>query len=456
MNKLETQALMKRENLKADTYFLSLLQEAYRVSLLSEPELNRIQAEALSLLAGQVDTFTGGTSSSIKVETAENILESAFFTIGFYLKSLSDLNLALKILKENPLLQLYKTGRKLVEIQFYKAKQLFTTVQGNCLVINNYAYNATIKEGIPLFFATYDLNFAAHETPGSIDYPVSNDQMELVGIEYIYSYLKKLFWENRFCQKFSPIGINFLLRSYDGHYYDLLINVFELILTNALGCLLVNKKAVQLNIEPLDREYLQDILGNLSPEQLSSLMYDTMHQLCQELAITESFLVKHITDTATNLLANLKNALATNRLASVFISFKKSPPPTVIHFEDGVKIDDEQFRRIIDEIRSCRYLADKMALIQRNLHSITDLVDMLEGACLFGAEFDAFFRVLGDMELALLWKRVPPEAIVLSLHFTESEQEWQHRLATFLQSLAPTRKEKIEKLCAQLRQTRPN
>ena len=151
MNKLETQALMKRENLKADTYFLSLLQEAYRVSLLSEPELNRIQAEALSLLAGQVDTFTGGTSSSIKVETAENILESAFFTIGFYLKSLSDLNLALKILKENPLLQLYKTGRKLVEIQFYKAKQLFTTVQGNCLVINNYAYNATIKEGIPLF-----------------------------------------------------------------------------------------------------------------------------------------------------------------------------------------------------------------------------------------------------------------------------------------------------------------
>ena len=224
----------------------------------------------------------GGRSSSVKVETAANIWESVFYTIGFYLKSFSDLNLALKIIKENSLLQLYKRGRKLVEIQFYKAKQLFTTIQGNCPVINNYAYNATIEKGIPLFFATYDLNFAAHETPGSIDYPVSNDQMELVGIEYISGYLKKLFWENRFCQKFS----------------------------------------------------------------------------------------------------------------------RKS--------------------------------------------------------CLFGAEFDAFFRVLGDMELALLQQRVPPEIMDPSLRFTERGQEWQHRLAAFLQSLAPTRKEKIGKICTQLRQTKPN
>ena len=456
MNKLETQALLKRAHLKADTYFTSLLQEAYRVNLLSEPELNRIQAEALSLLARQVDAFTGGRSSSVKVETAANIWESVFYTIGFYLKSFSDLNLALKIIKENSLLQLYKRGRKLVEIQFYKAKQLFTTIQGNCPVINNYAYNATIEKGIPLFFATYDLNFAAHETPGSIDYPVSNDQMELVGIEYISGYLKKLFWENRFCQKFSPTDINILLRSYDENYYDLLINVFELVLTNALGCLFVKEKAVQLDIEPLDRKYLQDILGNLSPGQLSSLMDDTIHQLCQELAINESFLVKLIKDTATKLPANLKNALATNRLAAVFISFKKSPPPPIIHFEDGLKIDDQQFRKIVEKIRSCRYLADKIALIQSNLHSIADLVDILEGSCLFGAEFDAFFRVLGDMELALLQQRVPPEIMDPSLRFTERGQEWQHRLAAFLQSLAPTRKEKIGKICTQLRQTKPN
>jgi hypothetical protein len=185
-------------------------------------------------------------------------------------------------------------------------------------------------------------------------------------------------------------------------------------------------------------------------------MDDTIHQLCQELAINESFLVKLIKDTATKLPANLKNALATNRLAAVFISFKKSPPPPIIHFEDGLKIDDQQFRKIVEKIRSCRYLADKIALIQSNLHSIADLVDILEGSCLFGAEFDAFFRVLGDMELALLQQRVPPEIMDPSLRFTERGQEWQHRLAAFLQSLAPTRKEKIGKICTQLRQTKPN
>ena len=37
---------------------------------------------------------------------------------------------------------------------------------------------------------------------------------------------------------------------------------------------------------------------------------------------------------------------------------------------------------IADEIRVCRYVSDKIAIIQRELHSIIDLIDILEGDCI--------------------------------------------------------------------------
>lgn len=52
----------------------------------------------------------------------------------------------------------------------------------------------------------------------------------------------------------------------------------------------------------------------------------------------------------------------------------------VFQFEDGEKLDDESFRTIADEIRECRYVSDKISIIQRDIHSITDLVDILEGS----------------------------------------------------------------------------
>ena len=48
----------------------------------------------------------------------------------------------------------------------------------------NYAYNDTVGYGIPLFFKEYKSEFEAHNTPGSIDYPLFQDKMELVGVEY--------------------------------------------------------------------------------------------------------------------------------------------------------------------------------------------------------------------------------------------------------------------------------
>lgn len=83
-------------------------------------------------------------------------------------------------------------GEELVKEKVEKARKALKFVTQNKLSIDNYAYNNTIDYGIPLFFKEYNFNFGSHETPGPIDYPLCNDKIDKVGIEYIEDYLKRI------------------------------------------------------------------------------------------------------------------------------------------------------------------------------------------------------------------------------------------------------------------------
>ena len=80
------------------------------------------------------------------------------------------------------------------------AKDLLQSVQNNCLVTDVLAYNDTLHGGLSLFFQSYDIDYGTHETQGSIDYPLSNDKMNLTGVDYMLSYLQKLQLENEISQ----------------------------------------------------------------------------------------------------------------------------------------------------------------------------------------------------------------------------------------------------------------
>ena len=435
MTNLKKQHLIKSENLNQTHYFQSVLQEACRLNLLTDSELENIQLQCIQLLARQAERYTGGESSSIMEETAHNIFQSIFYTVGVYLKSLPDADISLEKLKQKPLTELYREGKKLVETQLEHAKQIYNQAQDNCITTGNHAYNDTLQNGIPAFFYAYDVDYAAHETPASIDYPLSSDKMELTGIEYINDYLQKLLMENQFCKNFTTHDIHCLLHGYDAHYQDLLINIFGVVLTNAIGCNLADKSARRLNIEPIDRQYLQQKLVNMTKNQLDAILHDASKQLFEEFNISGELLQTYITAAIPDISPRIKNALENNRLEAVFISLKENHPQPAVRFEDGRKMDDELFRKIVDEIRQCRYVSDKIAIIRREIHSMADLVDILEGYCLFNDEFSQLFQSLGDMELALLSKRLPANGAASDLHYTENEKEWHQRLNIFLKEM---------------------
>jgi hypothetical protein len=446
MRDIEKQQFIKKENLNQTYYFQSILQEAHKYMLLTDSELENIQMQSIQILTKQSEYYTSGDSSSIKVEIAEGILQSIFYSIGSYLKSFVDINTSIEVLKQRPLLELYKHGKKLIRIQVDSAKELLYTLQNDSIITDNYAYNDTIQNGVQVFFTTYDVDFAAHDTPASIDYPLSNDKMELVGIDYINNYLEKLSLENQFCKNFSEYDIYCLLRGYDEYNKELLINIFGLVLTNLIGSLLVNPNELQLNIRPLDRKYLQQKLEKLSKDKLDKVLKEVSKQLCKELNILDGLLQKHIIATVVDLSARLKNALENNRLETIFISLKESYTQSLFQFQDGVKMNDELFRSTADEIRVCRYVSDKIAIIKREIHSIIDLIDILEGDCIIDNEFSEVFKSLGDMELALLLKNVPTHIIDSNYNYAEDEKQWHNKLKCFFKEIDLMRMESIREL----------
>jgi hypothetical protein len=450
MNNLPKLTWLKKEPLNAADYFQSILQEAASRKLLTVSELESIQLQCLQLLTTETERYTSGASSSVKVETAQNILQSIIYTIGIYLKSLPDADPCVTALKQRSLAELHRQGKLLIRGQLANARQLLEKVRDSQISIDNHAYNDTLQQGLPLFFTAYDVDFAAHETPGSIDYPLSSDRPDLVGSEYILNYLQTLLGENQFCKNFSESEINCLLRSYHEHYQDLLINLYELVLTNLAGSVLAAKKPPQLNIEPLERLSLQQQLLNYSKDQLYLLLQKVSVQICREFHISDQLQQKHLMEMMPNLAVRFKNALEKKQLETLFISFTANPVPPDWHFEDGPSMNDELFRVITAEIRDCRFAADKIAIIQSEVHSITDLADILEGTCIFDSEFNEVFRSLGDPELALLSMRIPPPLIDSDFHFTANEKEWHNRLTDFLAEIDVARKKRIQELTEKL------
>lgn len=447
MNNVEKQCIIKRESLNEEYYFQSILQEAYKNNLISSNELEALQLQSIKLLSEQTEKYTGGESSSVKVETAEQLMLSIFYCVGVWLKSFSDADMSITELKDKSLGELYKSGRVLVNSKISSAEKLLEEVKQSRIKTNNQAYNDTIESGITMFFSSYDADFNAQDTPAYIDYPLSSDKMNLTGIEYIYNYLYKLFLENQFCQNFSSQNIEHLLQGYDSKYEELLVNIFQRILVNALGCILVDKNSLKLNIELKDQQYLQKKLEKLTEEQLYILLKNACKELFQQLNISNEELKEYAELGLKDVSVNLKNALDNNNLNAVFVMLKESEMEQGVEFKDGSKMDDELFRRIADEIRECRFVSDKIAIIKKSIHSIIDLVDVFQGACIFQDEFDDVFDSFGDMELALLLKMTSFDKEGIRLEDIGDQEEWQVKLMNYLNKIDSVRSGCIKELC---------
>lgn len=431
-------------NLSGESYFTSILQEANVCGLLNNSDIENIQLQCLTLLAYKSERYTRGESSSIRVEDAENIMKSNLFTLGLYLKSLPDADCAVTELKTAMISEMYQKGRVLINIKINTAKHLYKMAKANRVITRNYTYNATLdNEGIGSFFQLYNPDFAAHETPASIDYQLCNPVIDLTGIEFIQKYLQNLYLENQFCCFFAAGDIHHLLCGYDEGYKDLLINIFEQVFTAALGCMLVNRSVLNFAVSEEDRYLLYTELLRETDDSLTLKIGKAAGEVLQELNVTSLSLQRYVEKSLPKIIVNIVQAIRTNTLSKTFVSPSDPDLKPKIRFLSGVKMADENYRKLIDELSICRYSSDKLALIKEKVKIFGDMEDLLSDVRLSEQEISSVLGILGDFEIAALIKRHPFKSDIQAVDLSEAEQALRLSLKSYVEQLTSEKQERI-------------
>ncbi len=444
MGNIKNRHIIDSNNLSEESYFISILQEAYACGLLYDSDIENIQLQCIDFLAYKSERYDGGESSSIRVEVAENIMKSNLYTIGLYLKSLPDADSAVSELKSTRIDEIYKKGRDLIDEKIRTVKHIYKLAKKNKVFTLNYTYNATLDDnGIGTFFRSYNPDYEAHETPASIDYQLCNPVINLEGIEFIQKYLENLLIENEFCRNFDTQDIHYLLYGYDEGYKDLLINIFEHVLTAGLGCLLANKSIKKLEISEDEIQFLDKELSKDTNYSLALKLQNAAKRLIEKMNIVNPLVEEYIERSLPKITSNIAYGIKTNALDKVFVIPINPDLKQKIKFLSGVKMEDEDYRKLINQLLISEYSLDKIAIIKEKVESFNDLEDILFDSELNDEEMALVFDMLEDIEIAALIKRNPFKSDIQAVDLSEAEYELRLNLEEYINHLPIGRKEQI-------------
>lgn len=244
-------------------------------SPLTAMEYNLIQEKLLNLLSRQVERYTGGDSTSIRIELAQELLNAICYCLNISAECPDE---RWRRLLYCDLSEEYQKGLKSVEQKKQFGKQLWRAVCASLPTVENTSMLDTLKN-IGKFWDKYDSIFFAHEIPCDIDYQLAVPVSELYGIDYINQYLENLFCENRFLIEYQTDAIIPILNRYCPDYKGLLINLFEPVVTNALGLAVLEKSDKSLHIGQHDLTCLYNLFEPMNKTDIHGCLLQGVERL---------------------------------------------------------------------------------------------------------------------------------------------------------------------------------
>lgn len=395
-------------------------------SNICEQDRMLIEMKIWNFIGKHTERYTMGDSTSVPIEIAEELLYSICFSLELELKGLMNIS---EILIKEDINNLLKASWRKIASLMDEGKKLLEAVRKSSPNIENISYNDTLNE-ISEFFNKYDYRFFAHRINCSIDYQLSNPISEkLQGIEYINGYLKTLLIENEFCICFDKDNIRYILNSYCPDYKGLLINIFEPILTNAIGLDILGEDILTLAISMLQRKTLLRTLRNLSKTEILAELRSSAKRVCDTLGIGDNEKIEYIQKTAVDIYPRIEVGLSTGNIENIFLSFKYEEDLKESEFIDNSAMDNEKLRNIINEINDCRFISDKIAIIKEEVHSLSDLVEVLS-VCFWEDEALEVFKILSGEEICIIKHYLDSKGELYS-----SDSEWEIKFMDYIRIL---------------------
>lgn len=288
------------------------------VSGLSEADAATVFTKLMLLLSKQAARYTTGDSSSVREETARELLVSIRFTLELYLR---ESGLPVSSLVAADLNDIFPLGIGMIEKALGTFERLYQAACLGAPDIENLSYRDTLSS-LGTFRRRYDYRLFAHAVPCDIDYQLCRPVPEnLLGVEYVNEYLRRIIIENGFLRRFPKGRVTELLESYCFDYNGLLINLYEPVATNALGLTLLERGASTLDIPDEACKHIADVLSPLSENARRNALVEAADRLCGFLGIRDAAARDYLARTAEALCPRIDSALSFGGLSGIFLAF---------------------------------------------------------------------------------------------------------------------------------------
>lgn len=385
--------------------------------------------DILQVVAERVKKYTSNESTSLTYNKARQLMGSVLYCMEEGEKDQSASkgnktdNLA-KINSDISALEAFRIGLNKRKFKIKKAEILYKKILENFCYYENECYRDTIISGMEGFFKVYDVEFDATNHILTLDYPLVYEVTRLKGIDLIYEYLYRTLLEQSFLRIFEEEKVVRILLGYHKKHSELIINICKLVLRNAIGCMLINKPIYELNIDAQGRKEIKNICSKYSLAEIETIIFSLLNKLIMEEAQDNIELGKYLEHDIHEFAVELKYCLDNDCIEKLFVEIKEESVSETT-FEDGISMEDEQLRKLLEEMRDTILIEDRIELLKKNIKSLADLKEILL-ECFYDEEYGKVFEMLSNDEINVL-----QEEIREKVDFNEELYEWEEKLMKY-------------------------
>lgn len=266
--------------------------------------------QLLPLAAELADRYTSKESTSVTYETAGALMEAVLY----YMKECEDEGNAVIRQGSMPgVREIYRRGAGLVIEKARRARVLHDAIIRDFEDYGCMNYRDTIQKGMPGFFLHYDPVFAPGRHILSLDYPLLCGNPPLCGVDLIFEYLKGIWTEMQFLNRFHPDMVRRLLSQVSPEYKELYLdNLCDPVLFHVVGCML-SKQAPGDPVPPQPHPgRIHAVFSRADREEITARVISAIHEAIHP------YPAGYFGKAAPGYAARIKNGIDNNCLDTVF------------------------------------------------------------------------------------------------------------------------------------------
>ena len=299
-------------------YMQSVLKHGYMAGILSDGDLASVSDQLMELLAQKAGELTDGSSSSISVETAGELMSSMTFVTGVRLKEYERSEHAAEAVRDRSLTDLFQEGLDSVRCKVSRARRIHRHITEGLFETPSVYYRSTVEDGISGFFRLYDPETGAHKLHITVDYPAFRVRPQLDGIEFIERYLSYIEAEDSFCRLFRPEDVHSLMCGITPDYPSCPVNIFEPVMMAAVGLVICGRPVRTLALCMEDISRLSNVFRKKSLVETSIYIEKAVRLMDRELGMSRPSL-RYAVSCVPQMALSVRKAVKNGTLDKVFV-----------------------------------------------------------------------------------------------------------------------------------------